>query len=82
MDLYKEILAQAMIREGLVIEFPTLRLSAEEIVEMECYKALQQIKEILGDGALDDAECFEKIEQIVCVFEQMGSGGDGRHDFG
>jgi len=51
-------------------------------VEGVCYKALLQIKDILGDGALDDAECFEKIEQIVCLFEQIGSSGNGRHDFG
>lgn len=82
MDLYKEILVYALAKEPLTITFPTMDINASEIVERECYKALKRIKEILGDGALDDAECFEKIEEIVCVFERMGSSGDGRHDFG
>ena len=82
MELYKEILAHALAHEPIVISFPTLDLNAAEIVEGTCYQALQKIRNILGDGALDDAACFEKIEEIVCVFEQIGSNGDGRHDFG
>ena len=82
MDLYKEILAHALVEAGITVSIPSLELNAAQIGEGECYKALQQIKAILGDGALDDAECFQKIEQIVCVFEGLGSTGDGRHDFG
>ena len=82
MELYKEILAHALAHEPIVIRIPDLEVNAEKIVEGACYKALKQIKQIIGNGALDDADCFEKIEQIVCVFEQMGSSGDGMHDFG
>lgn len=57
-------------------------MNAKEIVEMECYKALQKIKAIIEDDSLEDTECFMKIEKIVCLFEQIGSNGGSRHDFG
>ena len=82
MDLYKEILAHALAHEPITIIVPGLEVNTTEIVEGVCYKALKQIKEVIGNGALDDAECFEKIEKIVRELEQIGSGGDGRHDFG
>jgi len=57
-------------------------LKLEELLEKECYKALKKIKEIIEDDSLSDKECFMQIEEIVCVFERLGSGGGGRHDFG
>lgn len=82
MDLYKEILIHALVRENIEITFPTLHLDAAQIVEGTCYCALMQIKEILDDGFLSDADCFAKIEEIVCTFERIGSNGGSRHDFG
>lgn len=52
------------------------------MVEASSYQALCQIREILHDDSLSDPECFEKIERIVCLFEQMGSSCGSRHDFG
>ncbi|MEE1055782.1 MAG: hypothetical protein UH239_00850 [Acutalibacteraceae bacterium] len=49
---------------------------------MESYKALQKIKTIIEDDSLEDKECFMKIEEIVCLFEALGSDGGNRHDFG
>ena len=57
-------------------------LNIESLFEKECYKALKRIKTILEDDRLEDKECFEKIESIVCLFEEMGSGCGTRHDFG
>ena len=54
---------------------------AKEIVEMKCYEALQKIKAVIEDDSLGDAECFEKIERIVCSLEAIGSNGGSRHDF-
>ena len=82
MELYKEILAQILSQQNAQIIFPDLHLDAAKIVELECYKALQKIKGIIEDDCLEDEECFKKIEEIVCVFEEMGSSGGGRHDFG
>ena len=82
MDLYKEILVHALTKGKVEITFPDLHMDTEQIVEGVCYRALMRIKEILSDGYLDDAECFEKIEEIVCTFEEIGSDGGCRHDFG
>lgn len=62
--------------------FPDMEVDPAQIVEGRCYLALQKIKAIIEDDSLEDEECFAKIEEIVCVFEEMGSNGGGRHDFG
>lgn len=80
MDLLGEILVKALKNESLQIAFPNINV--ERIVELECYKALQAIKHIIDDDSLNDAECFEKIEAIVQTFENLGSDGGFRHDFG
>ena len=82
MELYKEILAQTLSKQRMEIRFPDLHMDAAQIVELECYKALQTIKAIIEDDSLEDEACFQKIEDIVCIFEELGSSGGGRHDFG
>ncbi len=82
MELYKEILSQYLSQEQAQIIFPDLHLSAKEIVQLQCYQALQKIKDILHDDTLEDQECFMKIEEIICTFEELGSNGGNRHDFG
>lgn len=82
MDLYQEILTSILEKENIEITFPNLQMSAKEIIEMECYLALQKIKAIIEDDDLEDDECFIKIEEIVRLFEGLGSGGGNRHDFG
>ena len=52
------------------------------LLQSECYQALEQIKAVLANDQLDDPECFERIEKIVSIFEEMGSDGGNRHDFG
>lgn len=59
--------------------FPNFSINMAEILNMECYLALQKIKTIIGDDSLNDFECIEKI---ICLFEEMGSNGGSRHDFG
>ena len=53
-----------------------------EIVKDRCYQALEEIRGILADDTIDDEGCFYRIEEIVRVFEKIGSNGGGRHDFG
>ena len=53
----------------------------ESIIHTRCYQALCSIRNILSDERLDDAACFERIERILEVFEQLGSDGGSRHDF-
>ena len=82
MELATELLSKLLENRQVNVTFPGLRLSAAEILESASYQALCQIHDILCDDTLSDQECFQKIEQIVCVFEGLGSGCGNRHDFG
>ena len=82
MKLYKEILCNLLAKEEVTVSFPNLTLSATDIVEMTCYQALKKIKAIIEDTTLEDSLCFMKIEEIVCLLEDLGSDGGSRHDFG
>ena len=42
MELFTEILAKVLEEEQIHIVFPNLKINAAEIVEMQCYKALQK----------------------------------------
>ena len=81
MELYKNILSKILENEDVQIVFPNLKINPTEIINLESYKALNKIKEIVDDETLTDEECFLKIEKIIIVFEQW-NGLDGyRHDF-
>lgn len=82
MELNVEILAHFLAQENAQIIFPQLQLNAKDIVEMQCYQTLRKIQEIVRDDTLEDKECFERIEAIICAFEAIGSNGGSRHDFG
>ncbi len=82
MELGVEILSHYLAQENARIVFPELRLSAAEIVEKQCYQILLKIRDIVRDDSLDDGECFERIERIVCEFEEIGVDCGNRHDFG
>ncbi|MBQ8719788.1 MAG: hypothetical protein IJY65_02020 [Clostridia bacterium] len=56
-------------------------MDVERVIENECYKALKGIKEIISDDEIEDKDCFERIEEIVCLLENMGIDLGGRHDF-
>lgn len=81
-ELYKEILAHALTQGHIQITFPNQETNIAKIVEGTCYRALQKIKAIIEDDSLEDSECFMKIEEIICVLEQIGSTGGNRHDYG
>ena len=82
MELYKEILAHALMYGEVRLVLQNPDFSVEGIVEGECYKALQTIKAIIEDDSLEDDACFMKIEEIVRTLEEIGSTGGSRHDFG
>ena len=82
MELYQDILRHILADEKIQVSFPELTNSdSTKIVELECYKALAKVKAIIENDALEDSECFQQIEEIVCTFEELGSGGGSRHDF-
>ena len=81
MELYKELLTNILAKEEINIIFPNLKMDTVKLIELEAYSALKKIKAIIQDDSLDDKECFLKIEEIICLFESLGSNGGGRHDF-
>lgn len=82
MELYQQIFLKALDKMDRKLFVPGFTIDAEKIVQMECYKALQKIKEIIEDETLDDPECFIKIEEIISLLEEMGIPSGMRHDFG
>ncbi len=80
MKLWQEIFANILREGGIAVSFPQAP-SLTELFDSACYKALCEIKEVIEDDALDDKECFERIEKIIRVFEKMGSSCGTRHDF-
>ena len=77
MDLYVEMLKEILSTQTVRVTFPDLTDTPAQLVDSACYRALEEIR----DESLSDKECFQKIEEIVCVLESLGSGGQGRHDF-
>lgn len=82
MELYQDILTTILKKEEVNILFPNLQISSKEIVELECYRALQKIKAIIKDDSFEDKECFMKMEEVLSLFEELGSHANTRHDFG
>ena len=60
----------------------TLSPDMVRYLENRCFEVLGRIREILADDTLDDPECFQRIEQIVCELENIGVDCGSRHDFG
>ena len=81
-ELLGDIIARAIAAGKIRISFDGMECTMAELVEGECFQAIQKIQAILADDTLDDPDCFYKIEEIVCTLEQIGSNGGSRHDFG
>ena len=45
-------------------------------------RALLRSRDILEDDSLSDERCFQKIEAVVTLLEELGISCGGRHDFG
>ena len=80
MEFEKEILCKLLETEPMETRFPQLQ-NYQQTIETKCYQALLQIKYILEDDNLDDPDYFMRIEEIVRVFEKLGSDCGSRHDF-
>lgn len=82
MEFYEELLLKQLSPEILNQIFKNMHFDLNAILHDACYYALREIKKVLEDDSLEDAECFEKIEQIVSILEKYGSDAGTRHDFG
>lgn len=52
-----------------------------ELMNNAACQALEKIRRVLDDDRLDDQECFWRIEEIVKIYEEIGSNAGTRHDF-
>lgn len=82
MELYEEIMAKLMVETLMRYLEENEWLTMPQLIEGECYQALQKIRDIIRNEDLDDRECFNRIEGIVSTLESIGSHGGIRHDFG
>lgn len=52
-----------------------------ELMDSAACRALEDIRKVLDDDRPDDQTCFWRIEEIVKIYESIGSNGGSRHDF-
>ena len=80
LTVQEELAAQAIGQEAMryLKQEETVRRIAAE-TESKAMRALEGIRRILNDDALDDPECFQKIEKILTVLESNWLGST-RHD--
>ncbi len=71
MDLWKEIIIEALAKEKAHVSFPQMTHAPAQIIDLVSYAALAEIKEIVKDASLTDAQCVTKI---VSTLERIGSG--------
>ena len=46
-----------------------------ELMDSAACRTLEEIREVLDDERLDDQNCFKRIEEIVRLYEKLGSNG-------
>lgn len=79
MDILMRVLAEKLEKGEFKLEIDS-EVIAE--IEKECMEVLGRIQTILADESIEDPECFERIEQIVCAMESIGLNCGSRHDYG
>ena len=79
MEMIQKMLVQMLSRGEVVL---TLSPETADYLESKALETLGRIRAILADDGLDDPECFDRIERIVCELEQIGIDCGTRHDFG
>ncbi|MBP3494912.1 MAG: hypothetical protein J6K52_01770 [Clostridia bacterium] len=80
MELWQEIICNTSKIEN-INESIISKIDLTKLLNSTCYIALKRIKEVIENNNLSDAECFAKIEEIICIFEGLSSNGGDRHDF-
>lgn len=79
MDILRMMLMDRLSRGDVTI---VLDRETVEQINWDCFSALSKIRALLADNSMDDPECFERIERIVCEMESLGLDCGGRHDYG
>ena len=77
--LYHDLLfckGEAVLPEWLREE---ARKEMDRQVEMRSFRTLGEIKAVISRDDLDDTACYQKIEEILAVFERLDSTCGFRH---
>lgn len=78
-ELYAESLGWEVLRYLKREEGELLKLYRE--VDSEALRVLEEIQGVLNDGALNDPDCFGRVEAIVKIFYAHHI-STSRHDWG
>ena len=79
MEILQQMVVNMLSRGEMGLSFPQ---ESVELLNQRCFEILEGIRRIVADDTLDDPECFQRIEGIVCVLEENGIDCGTRHDFG
>lgn len=83
MDFYETMINGFMehIRAVAGFQKEDLERWAAALMKDAACRALEDIRRVLDDDRLDDPGCFQRIEEIVRIYETIGSNAGSRHDF-
>ena len=73
-QIEKSILLDTVYDERKISE------QAMQLLRERCCQALRAIRRVLDEDTPDET-CFQKVEEIVRIFEAIGADGGARHDF-
>jgi len=80
MELWKELLICGLQDENFEFNYMSDNV-LKQMIEVESYKILMQIKKLIDDDNFSDKDCFMKIEEILNVLGENNILCN-RHDFG
>ena len=78
-SLYAQILGHEMLSHFKAEEGNILQRIRE--IDSMAVRILEEIRAILDDDAIDDPECFDRIDRIVSIYNKNDI-GTSRHDWG
>ena len=83
MDFYESLLYKfsEKLRAAVTPSDEEKQSLLAELMDSAACRTLEEIREVLDDERLDDQNCFQRIEEIVRLYEKLGSNGGSRHDF-
>ena len=82
MELYEALLHRNLGATGDALwRDPAFQQQIAVFLESACYRALRRIHDIVAHDALTDADCFARVEELVCALETLGVSCGARHDF-
>ena len=81
MENFLRALANLLIDQGAAVRIDCGGENLNQLMKDRCWQVLAEIRAVLDDEMLEDPECFQRIEQIVRIYEKLGPGAGSRHDF-